>query len=67
MKMSIEFHKKCLANMRINLEVEEKHLQIMQLRVTNLKANVQHLSRQIDIAAETGKDGFDPERFLKGK
>ena len=64
MKMPMEWHKKCHANMLNSLRRDTEALELMSEHLAQTRARVDLHQRQIDEAERQGKDGFDEYRFL---
>jgi len=67
MKMSIAWHEGCLKNQREYLERERQSLELHINKVAKLEQEVLAYQAQIATARESGRDGFDRERYGKPK
>ena len=64
MKMSIDWHKRNLENMksyrdRVALDIERR-----QLDLSRQESDITFLTEQIETAIKEGRDGFDDDKFL---
>lgn len=66
-KNPIEWHERCLENMKRTLERDEQSLSDLQSRVDDLNNKISFYASQICRAKLMGKDGFDSDRFLVAK
>ena len=65
MKMSIEWHRKCLKNRKSHNEREIDCAQrTMDAALQGINSTAAY-EKQIETAEAMGKDGFDSERFMK--
>jgi len=67
MKHPIEWHENRLTNRMSYLDRQRDKLNRLQVEIDRLIDDNNHLSMQISIARQRGKDGFDEDRFLKMK
>ena len=67
MKMPIEWHQECLANMKSSYARTFESL-ILQKRMMKRNAmEIVLLEKKIESAIKEGKDGFDAEKYKKVK
>lgn len=67
MKMSLDWHKNCLNNMRASHARCLEHIRSEQTAADNLLRDIIRKEGQIAAAEKAGKDGFDEERYLQPK
>ena len=65
MKMPIAWHERNLENRKITLMRKEASLEILQKEINQIEDDINNLARQIIKAEQTGKEGFDSDRYLK--
>ena len=65
MKMTIEWHKKCLANMKASLAQEEAVVERIRARLDRTVSTVDFYASQITQAENKRKNGFDSEKFMR--
>lgn len=67
MKMSLEWHRNCLKNWKQNAERAVVAAERAKVDADRMAKEVAFYEKQIEAAEKAGKDGFDPERFMKAK
>lgn len=65
MKQTIEWHKKCLENVKDSLFREEAELVRMRAKVDRTREAVEFYEKQIAEAEAQRKDGFDGDKFMR--
>lgn len=66
-KMSIAWSEECLKNTNSSVQQAELEMQRAIARHARIVVQRDHLAMQIEFAKKAGKDGFDPEKFMKKK
>ena len=66
-KMPIDWHLRCLTNMKASHARLNEDLIRMQTRHQSDKERIEWYEKQIDKAKEQGKDGFDADKFMVSK
>lgn len=66
-KMSMAWHKECLNNTKASAERAAVIAAREKETADRLAADVAFYEKQIAAAEAAGKDGFDRDRFMKGK
>ncbi len=67
MKFSISKHESHLTNAKASLAQEEARLAKMTMTVQRLRDQVEQYEQQIVEAKRRKLDGFDSDRFMKGR
>lgn len=64
-KMTVDWYKDCLRNMKFYLKQNEQKLQKAQDDYERTKESIETLTRQIEYAEKKGLTEFDSDRLLK--
>lgn len=67
MKHPIEWHEECLKNQRKTYEREKDGVRREILRLARAKRDLRHYEAQVQEAKRLKKDGFDSDKFMRGK
>lgn len=65
MKKPIEWHQKCLENVKAHVARKLHELNVAQSEYARAELNRNFYAEQIIRAMKLGLDGFDSERFMK--
>lgn len=65
MKKSIFWHKHCLKSQKQYLAELKRQVEVAQKNYENCLNSTLFYEKQIEEAEKEGKDGFDPDKYLK--
>jgi len=65
MKKPLHWHKQCLKNQKAYLNELKRDLDKVQKNYENCLNSTLFYIKQVETAEKEGKDGFDPDKYLK--
>jgi phage shock protein A len=64
---TIAWHEQCLQNSRSHYEAMEREAAKLQEKIRRMAEDIEFRQKQIDAAKAQGREGFDPDKFMRGK
>jgi hypothetical protein len=67
MKMPISWHQRCFENWSLSIEKEQERINNLSNSLSIQRGRLEFYGRQIELARQQKKDGFDSDRFMGGR